>query len=54
MSSKGVRRLPVVRKNGELIGIVTLDDLFVLMAKEFGHFAKLFNREQKNESSKRR
>lgn len=54
MSSKGVRRLPVVRKNGELIGIVTLDDLFVLMAKEFDHFAKLFNREQKNESSKRR
>lgn len=54
MSSKGVRRLPVVRKNGELIGIVTLDDLFVLMAKEFGHFAKLFNRGQKNESSKRR
>jgi len=54
MSSKGVRRLPVVRKNGELIGIVTLDDLFVLMAEEFGHFAKLFNREQKNESSKRR
>lgn len=53
MSSKGVRRLPVVRKNGELIGIVTLDDLFVLMAKEFGNFAKLLKREQKNESSRR-
>ena len=54
MSDKGVRRLPVVGKNGELVGIVTLDDLFVMMTKELGSFSKLLTKEQKNESSKRR
>ena len=54
MSNKGVRRLPVVDKNGGLVGIVTLDDLFVMMAKELGSFSKLLTKEEKNESIKRR
>ena len=54
MSNKGVRRLPVVGKNGELVGIVTLDDLFVMMTKELGSFSKLLIKEQKNEANKRR
>ena len=54
MTSKGVRRLPVVNKKNELVGIVTLDDLFVLMAKELGNFSKLLSREQKKEVSSRR
>lgn len=54
MSSKGVRRLPVVDNEGGLLGIVTLDNLFLLLAKEFGEFSKLLNREQKNEASTRR
>jgi CBS domain-containing protein len=53
MTKKGIRRLPVVDKDGELSGIVTLDDLFVMMVREFGNFAKLLNHEQKNESRKR-
>ncbi len=54
MSSKGVRRLPVVDKNGSLLGIVTLDDVLQLLAKEFDALAKLVRHEQKNEASARR
>lgn len=32
--TKGVRRLPVVSKAGKLIGIVTLDDLMMLLGRE--------------------
>ncbi len=54
MSSKGIRRLPVVDKEGSLLGIVTLDDVLQLLAKEFGALAKLLRHEQKNEVSSRR
>jgi len=54
MTDKGVRRLPVVKKDGGLSGIITLDDLLLLMAKEFCSFAKLLTREQQNEADKRR
>lgn len=54
MTSKGVRRLPVLGKDGTLTGIVTLDDLFLMMASEFCNFAKLLTKEQKNEAIKRR
>lgn len=54
MTSKGIRRLPVVKKDGELVGIITLDDLFLMMAKEFCSFAELLTKQQKNEAIKRR
>ena len=54
MRSKGIRRLPVVNDDGGLVGIVTLDDLLVLLANELGALARLVEREQKNESSRRR
>lgn len=54
MTTKGVRRLPVVDDGGGLIGIITLDDLLLLLAKEFGALTKLVSREQKNEATKRR
>lgn len=54
MSAKGVRRLPVVDHEGGLVGIVTLDDLLLLLAKELGAFSKLIRHEQKNEASLRR
>lgn len=54
MTSKGVRRLPVVDDDGSLIGIVALDDLLLLLAKELGALSKLVAREQKNEANKRR
>lgn len=54
MTAKGVRRLPVVDKDSGLIGIITLDDVLLLLAKEFSGLTKLVTREQKNEALKRR
>jgi len=39
LSRRGVRRLPVVGKNGKLVGIVSLDDLLMLLGSEMGHIA---------------
>lgn len=54
MTAKGVRRLPVVDIEGGLVGIITLDDLLLLLAKEFSSLTKLIAHEQKNEATKRR
>ena len=58
MVNKGVRRLPVVDDDGGLVGIITLDDLLLLLSKELATLtklaAKLVAREQKNEATKRR
>jgi len=54
MTGKGVRRLPVVDDKGGLIGIITLDDLFLLISKELAAMSALVIREQKNESIKRK
>jgi CBS domain-containing protein len=54
MTTKGVRRLPVISRNGELIGIVSLDDLLGITANIIGSFAKLVTKEQKNEVKHRR
>lgn len=53
MTAKGVRRLPVVDEGGGLLGIITLDDLLLILSKELGSLSKLVSREQKNEVSKR-
>jgi signal-transduction protein with cAMP-binding, CBS, and nucleotidyltransferase domain len=36
MRRKGVRRVPVVGAQGELIGVVTLDDVLTILAEELG------------------
>ena len=54
MRSKGVRRLPTVDRNGELIGIVTVDDLLEMLADELGELARIVAREQAHEASARR
>jgi CBS domain-containing protein len=45
MRSQSVRRLLVVRKTGELVGIVTLDDVLELLAEELGEVGRLIRRE---------
>jgi len=35
----GVRRLPVVTKSGVLVGVITVDDLIMLLGTELGHVA---------------
>jgi CBS domain-containing protein len=53
MRDKGVRRMPVVGADGELIGILALDDLFELLAEELGALARLITREQNKEAKAR-
>jgi CBS domain-containing protein len=54
MRDKGIRRMPVVGAEGELIGIVTLDDLIELLAEELNELARLIRHEQEKEMSERR
>lgn len=53
MRAKGVRRMPVVGSEGDLVGIVTLDDLMTLLAEEMAELAKLVSREQQREATGR-
>ncbi len=44
-SEQGVRRLPVVDRAGELVGILSLDDLLMLLGVEMGHVARTLSKE---------
>ena len=50
MRQKGIRRLPVVNKQGALVGILTVDDILELLAEQLndiiGLLAKEFKREK--------
>jgi CBS domain-containing protein len=39
LSRRGVRRLPVVSQSGKLVGIISLDDLLMLIGSELSHIA---------------
>ena len=43
MRSRGVRRLPVVGPGGALAGVVSVDDVLVLLADEFGELSRLID-----------
>lgn len=49
MRRKTTRRLPVVDEDGELVGILTLDDVLELLSEELLDLAKLVRYEQKKE-----
>jgi len=46
MRFKGVRRLPTVDPEGQLVGIVTVDDLLEILAEELNELATIVAREQ--------
>jgi CBS domain-containing protein len=54
MHLRGVRRLPVTREGGELVGIVTADDLFALLSEEMASLSKIILRGRKREIETRR
>ncbi|SDH71964.1 MULTISPECIES: CBS domain-containing protein [unclassified Nitrosomonas] len=54
MRIKGVRRMPVVDDDSNLIGIVTLDDLLALLSEELDALVKLMAHEQQKEAGTRR
>jgi CBS domain-containing protein len=54
MRYKGVRRLPIVGGDGQLVGIVTIDDLLEVLAEQMTELAKVVAREQVRESATRR
>ena len=54
MRRSGVRRMPVVNRQGGLVGIVSVDDLVQLLAEEMMDLSKLISREQKKEAHARR
>ncbi len=54
MRAKGVRRLPVVNDDNELVGILSVDDLIDLFSEQIGDLARLIAREQGREKAGRK
>ncbi len=54
MREHGVRRLPVVAHEGEVVGIITLDDLLRLFVADAGALLDIMTKGQKNEQHSRR
>jgi len=54
MRYKGVRRIPVVDSNGQLIGIASIDDLLEILAEELSELAKIVGRERVHEVQSRK
>jgi len=45
MRSGRFRRVPIVDQNSELVGLVTLDDVLMLLAKDFAQIGRLLEEE---------
>ncbi|MDD5333680.1 MAG: CBS domain-containing protein [Rhodoferax sp.] len=54
MRRKGVRRIPVVDGQGQLVGVVTLDDVLDILSQEFGLLVAAIDSEGKREHQVRR
>jgi CBS domain-containing protein len=53
MRGHAVRRVPVVGRDGELVGIITVDDVLGLLAEAVGDLAALVERQPKREAARR-
>ena len=54
MRNKGVRRMPIVDADANLVGIVSIDDIIEILAEEMNQLAHLISREQLHEMDARR
>jgi CBS domain-containing protein len=52
LGARGVRRAPVVDDSGDLVGIVTFDDLLPAIAEELTALAKLVGTQAMHESGR--
>lgn len=53
MRANGIRRIPVIKQDGELAGIMSVDDMLDLLAEELAELAKVAPREQAREARTR-
>lgn len=53
MRQRGVRRVPVTGDKGQLVGIVTVDDVLEIIAEEMGDLVRAIGNEQRQESRRR-
>lgn len=53
MRAHGLRRLPVVNAAGDLVGIVTFDDLLEIIAEELDDIVQAIGTEQSSEAARR-
>jgi CBS domain-containing protein len=53
MRAHGIRRIPVINHEGELVGIISVDDMLDLLAEELAELAKVAPREQAYEAQHR-
>ena len=53
MRTHGVRRIPVLGRKGDLVGIVTADDLLEIVAEELGDIVSAVGRGQSREAALR-
>jgi len=49
LSAKGVRRAPVVNEAGDLVGIVSFDDLLPVLAEDLSALARLIGTQSRRE-----
>jgi CBS domain-containing protein len=54
MSTRGVRRAPVVNESGDLVGIVSFDDLLPVVSEQLHALAKLIGDQARREEGGRR
>jgi CBS domain-containing protein len=53
MHRKGVRRVPITAANGTLVGLVAMDDLLVVLARQLGELVQTIGGEHRREQSMR-
>jgi CBS domain-containing protein len=53
MRARGVRRVPVISRLGDLIGIIAADDILELLSEELSLLSKITMREAEQEKAKR-